>query len=462
MTQELLSSKIKRLAFVSLLAFCLLPAYLGYWAVYRAPELRADPHNQRATARLQVTEPGRILSSDSEEVLGREQEALGRWKRQYPSPRTYCHLTGYAPNTCLQRSLQDALFAAGAFEDPWAALLKPQRVGNDVELTINANAQRAARRLLDGLRGAVVALNPRTGEVLVLASAPTYSPAEISTDAEKAELFRTDPDSPELNRALQGLYPPGSIFKLLTTAAALDGAKISPGQTYDCTGSITIEGHELHCRKAHGKLDLAHAVAESCNVYFAHVGETLGVAGLSTYAEGTQVFQAPPLPLPAAASRVTGSETDPLAAASMAMGQGSLLVTPFAAAQLAGAIANRGLLMRPYIVKAVVSPEGRVLEHTQPVQVAQAFRSGTAQFLARTMELVVEAGTGVGAQASTVRIAGKTGSAENPSGSPHAWFVAFAPVEAPRVAVAVVVEHGGTGAGAALPIAREVIEELLR
>jgi penicillin-binding protein A len=461
-TQEQLAAKIKDLALVALLAFCLLPLYLGYWAVYRGPELRNDPNNQRAAARMQLTEPGRILSADKDEILGRAPATLGRWQPRYPSPRTYCHLTGYNPNTCLQRSLRDALYAAGRLEDPWARLLKPEPVGDDVELTIDGAGQRAARRALEGRKGAVVALSVKTGEVLVLASAPTYDPTEVSSDPGKAELFRTDPDSPELNRSLQGLYPPGSVYKLVTAAAALDTARISPSQTYECTGSITIAGHTLHCPRAHGTVDLAHAIAKSCNVYFAHVGETLGAAQLSTYAEGTGLFAASPLPLPAVTSRVTSTKQDAVSAANMAIGQGDLLVTPFAEAQLAAAIANEGRHMRPMLVQAVLSPDGRVLEHRPPAEEGAAFRSTTAQFLAGTMELVVEEGTGAAAQASAIRIAGKTGSAENPNGEPHAWFVAFAPVDDPRVAVAVVVEHGGTGAGAALPIAREVIEALLR
>jgi peptidoglycan glycosyltransferase len=462
MRQEHLASKIKEIALVALVAFCLLPLYLGYWSVVRAPELRASPYNKRAVARLELTRPGRLLSSDSEEILGRKQAKLGHWEREYPSPRTFCHLTGYAPTTCLQKSLQDALLGVGRFEEPWASLFEPERSGNDVQLTINANGQRAARQLLAGQKGAVVALNPKTGEVLVLASAPTYNPVEIATEPQVAELFRTDPDSPELNRALQGLYPPGSIFKLLSAAAALEGGKISRSQTYDCPGSITIEGHVLHCEREHGTLDLAHAIAKSCNVYFAHVGETLGIAELSTYAGATRLFQAPVVPLPAMASRVTSAKTDALAAAGMAIGQGDVQLTPFAAAELAAAIANGGALMRPTLVKAVFAPDGRVLEHRGPAVEAQVFRPTTAKFLASTMELVVAAGTGVAAQWSSVRIAGKTGSAENQTGAPHAWFIAFAPADDPRVAVAVVVEHGGAGAEAALPIARQVIEEILK
>jgi peptidoglycan glycosyltransferase len=447
-----------------LAAFGVLPFYLGYWAVYRAPELRADPMNKRAAARLEMTEPGRLLSREGEEILGRSREGLGRWKREYPWPRTFCHLTGYAPNTGLQRSLRDALLAAGRYEEPWTALLRPERVGDDVQLTISAPAQKLARRLLEGQRGAVVALDPRAGQVLVLASAPTYDPVEIAANPATAELFRTDPSSPELNRALQGLYPPGSIFKLITAAAGLESGRLSLKTTYDCPGRVKIGGHELGCwkRGGHGRVDLARALEVSCNVYFAHVGETLGAEELSTYARTTGLFALPPLPLPAMAGRLVPRKTDAAASASMAVGQADLMVTPFSAAQLAAVVANGGQLMRPALVQAVVSPEGRAVKHLEPVAQGQAFRPDTARLLAGMMAKAVESGTGQAAQLPRIRVAGKTGSAEGADGAAHAWFVGFAPADDPRVAVAVLIEHGGTGGGAAAPIARDIMAELLR
>jgi peptidoglycan glycosyltransferase len=164
-----------------------------------------------------------------------------------------------------------------------------------------------------------------------------------------------------------------------------------------------------------------------------------------------------------AASRVrAGEDTGPAGAASLAIGQGELLITPFAAAQMACAIANGGALMKPQLVKAVLSPKGDTLEHLRPTKQGQALRSSTAALLAGMMEMAVESGTGQGARLTPVRVAGKTGSAENPEGAAHAWFVGFAPVESPRVAVAVIVEHGGSGGAAAAPVARDVMAELLR
>jgi len=335
-----------------------------------------------------------------------------------------------------------------------------------VQLTIVDRAQALARERLEGQRGAVVALDPKTGAVLVLASAPTFQPAEVAKTHESWELFSTDPASPGLNRAVQGLYPPGSIFKVVTAAAALESGTVSVDTEYTCNGEITIGDRPLRCWKAggHGTLNLAGAVAQSCNVYFAQLGEALGTQALSSYARRTGLFEAPPLALPpntVSASRLATKQTGDLASASYALGQGDLLVTPFAAAQMAAAVANHGVLMRPELVKAVISPRGQVRQSTQPAAEQQAFRESTARLLAGMLESAVESGTGGVAQLPHVRVAGKTGSAQAPGGEAHAWFIGFAPAQDPRVAVAVVIEHGGSGGAAAAPIARDIIATLL-
>ncbi|MGQ9732086.1 MAG: penicillin-binding transpeptidase domain-containing protein, partial [Candidatus Zipacnadales bacterium] len=240
MKQSVLATNIKRLAFLTLLAFCVMPLGVGYWAVLRAQDLKQNPHNRRAEARLERTKPGRVYSREGEEILGRTRDKQGSsWQRTYPSPHTYCHLTGYNHRTGLQLSLRQFLLEPVQWFDPLYVLTDPEPVGNDVMLTIDAGAQALAQRLLQGRKGAIVALNPSTGEVLVLASAPTYNPTEVVRDPEAQTLFTTNPDAPELFRAVQGLYPPGSIFKVMTTAAALERGEVSVDTQYTCTGSIT-------------------------------------------------------------------------------------------------------------------------------------------------------------------------------------------------------------------------------
>jgi peptidoglycan glycosyltransferase len=465
--QAELAHKIKELAFVALIAFCAMPFYIGYWAVFRAPDLKGNPLNKRAQARAVHTEPGRLMASGGEEILGRVPVGKGLWESTYTSPLTYCHLTGYDRQTGLQLSLRSLLLEPAGEHDLLAFLESPEPVGSDVELTIVDGAQALARERLEGQRGAVVALDPKTGAVLVLASAPTFQPAEVAKTHESWELFSTDPASPGLNRAVQGLYPLGSIFKVVTAAASLESGTVSVDTEYTCSGEIAIGDRQLRCWKAggHGTLNLADALAQSCNVYFAQLGEDLGIGTLSSYAQRTGLFDAPPLPLPAntvAASRLATTQTGDLASASYALGQGDLLVTPFAAAQMAAAVANGGVLMRPELIKAVMSPRGQVRQSMTPTAERQAFRESTARLVAGMMESAVESGTGRAAQLPTVRVAGKTGSAQAPGGEAHAWFIGFAPAQDPTVAVAVVIEHGGSGGAAAAPIARDIIETLLR
>ncbi len=468
MKQSELSERIKHLAMAALIVFCAVPFYLGYWAIVRGPELKAHPLNKRAEARMRTTKPGRLLSRDGEEILGRDRGERGEWRSSYPSPHTFCHLTGYNAQSPLRATLRSALLATDQYADPVASMIGMQPVGNDVELTIDADGQRVARRSLSGEKGAVVALDPTTGAVLVLASAPTYDASQVTQSEEAWDLFTTNPDSPELNRALQGLYAPGSIFKLITAAAALETGAAAVDAEYACWGQVEIDGFELRCWKegGHGELQMAEAVAQSCNVYFGQLGEAVGARELVSYARGTGLFGRPDLALPQKAMKASriraGDNVGPAGAASLAIGQAELLVTPFAAAQLASAVANGGTLMKPQLVKAVLAPDGDILEHLQPREQVQALRSSTATVLAGMMEMAVESGTGRAARLDPIRVAGKTGSAQNPEGAAHAWFIGFGPVESPRVAVAVIVEHGGSGGGVAAPIARDVMAALLR
>jgi len=465
--QSELGGKIKELTFIALIAFCAMPFYVGYWVVAREADLKSHPLNGRAEARLKRTKPGLLLARDDQEILGRRPGARGGWERTYASPLTYCHLTGYNHQTGLQLSLRPWLNEPANRRDLLAFLAGPEPVGSDVQLAIVEPAQALARERLEGLRGAVVGLEVETGAVLVLASAPAFDPDAITETHEAWELFSTDPDSPGLNRAVQGLYPPGSIFKIVTAAAALEKGAASVDTEYTCTGSVRVGERELRCWKesGHGALNLAGAVAQSCNAYFAQLGEALGTEALSNYAERTGLFGRPALELPPntlAVGRLNTEQRDDLAAASYALGQGDLLVTPFSAAQIAAAVAQRGTLMRPHLVRSVRSPDGRVREVTEPSIGRRAFRETTARLLAGMMESAVESGTGQAAGLPSLRVAGKTGSAQTPQGDAHAWFIGFAPAQAPRVAVAVVVEHGGSGGAAAAPIARDIIEALLR
>jgi penicillin-binding protein A len=457
---------VTRLSRALLFAFAFMSVWLAYWHVVASPALSADPGNPRAKERLKSTEPGRVVTADGKGVLSgaRSQQ---QWYLEYPGADLYCHLTGYNERTGLQASLHEALFGLGRYADPWVRLLRGKGQGCEITLTLNSGAQTAAATGLMGREGAVVALDPRTGAVLALVSSPGYDPQSILDSTTDYDLFRTSPAKPELNRALQGLYAPGSVLKIFTAAAALDAGKALPTDEYECKGELEIAGTTVKChsRGGHGRIGLTDAIAQSCNVAFAELGNSLGAAVFGDYVTRFHLLEAPDLALPASRGRMA-SMSGPSGEAQLveaAFGQGATLVSPAMMARLAATIAAEGNVPRLQLIQRIALPNGgRALAELRPEVLGRAVSPETARTVAGMMVEVVERGTGRGAGISGVSVAGKTGSAENPSGEPHAWFIGFAPAESPTVAVAVVVEHGGAGGEAAAPIAARVIEECLR
>ncbi len=457
-----LSANVKRVAMVAMVGFAMLCLYMAYWQVYRAPGLRADKHNTAARERLARIQPGQLLDRSGETLLGSRRTSKG-YERTYPEGRDVCHLTGYNDRSGLQPRLRDALLGVGEFEQSWGELLEGASRGNDVRLTVDLDAQQLATRLMRGKRGAVVALDARDGAVLAMVSAPSYSPEAVLDDKWEYELFRSDPVAPELNRALQGRYPPGSVMKILTVAAALDLDRVAPDSHLKCDGDWLVDGETITCPRAHGDISVARALEVSCNCIFAQLGGYIGGEDYRSYVKRFHLLDQADLPLPSVLGGM-GDLTGPNAAAMLAetaFGQGPTVVTPLALARMTLTIANGGMVVQPYIVAAVQTPDGRILQSGHGRELGRAISAATAANVAGMMAGVVEEGTGRDAALRGVRVAGKTGSAENPHGEAHSWFTAFAPADDPRVVVTVIVENGGSGAEAALPIARRVMRLLL-
>jgi len=457
-----LSRNIKRIAMVPALGFALLCVYLSYWQFWRAPELRANPHNSRAQERLRSIEPGKLYDTDMQVLLGAQRRADG-WKRTYPAGSYACHLTGYNERSGLQRRLRDAFLSAGEYESPWAEFVDGPLRGNDVILTVDLDAQELATRLLRGRRGAVVALSAHSGAVLALVSAPAYDPELILTSEGEFQIFQADPNVPELNRALQGLYPPGSVIKVFTAAVVLDLDRAREDTTFDCDGEYAIDGCKITCPQAHGEVTLREALTVSCNTTFAKLGRYFTADEFEDYARRFRLTALAQLPMFSKRGSIGdfGGEQRDVLLAETAFGQGETVLTPFAIARMTLAIANEGAVLEPYIIEAVRSPGGRILRSAREREAGRAVSVETARTLAGMMVDVVEHGTGRVASIRGVRVAGKTGSAENPHGRPHSWFTAFAPAESPEVVVTAVVENAGAGAEAAGPIVREVMAHLL-
>jgi peptidoglycan glycosyltransferase len=459
---------IRELGAFFVLLFAALAIRQTYVQLVAAQQISARVTNPRH-AMLNVGR-GRILATDGT-VLA--QTVGGR--RVYPLGPVVAAPIGYASvrygTSGIEGSFDRALSAPDLSGDPLAQLaalaatLRGNPVGNrgaDVITTIVPSIQTKLFDLLSRYpRAAGVVLDPRTGAVLALASIPSYDPNDF--DAEFASL-NADPASPLLNRALDGLYPPGSTFKIFTAAAALDRNTVTPDSHFDDPGYLVIGNYTLHDNEseATGYADLTTAFALSSNVDFAQIALKMGTETFYDYLDRFGIGGSPEFQLPVQADRVPPkSSIVPGELAQMGFGQGALLMTPLRMALLGATIANGGNEPRPYVVREILR-EGVPQSTSESATLASPVSPETAAKVTSMMIAVVQRGTGTPAQLPHVAVAGKTGTATNPLGRSHAWFVAFAPAEAPRVAVSIVVENVGYGATYAAPIAREVIQTALQ
>lgn len=460
-----LSTAIRRLAFWPLIGFAAVCLALTYWQIVKAPELNAAETNNRAARMLERIEPGAVLCSDGIKVLGAHR-LDGRWERLYPDAEYFCHLTGYNSRTGLQKTLSEALFAQGRYAHPWEDILQGGGRGNDVTLSIRASLQRAAHDLMDGRPGAVIAMDPRDGALLCLYSSPTYDAVGIMESQDTYDVFSFDPQRPELNRPLQGLYVPGSVLKILTVAAVIDAGIATPDTMLRCSGAERVGGIPVKCRRTagHGEISLETAVADSCNIAIAKLAQKLGPDRFRDYVKRFHLLDAAKLPLPVSNGRMsqfTGPKAEKFTVAA-SYGQGETLITPLAIARLTATIARGGRVIQPSLVARVTSPAGTVLKQAAPEELGQAVSEESARAVAGMMRAAVEGGTGKVADLGWVQVAAKTGSAELGNGkSPHAWFTCFAPYEDPSVVVTVIVENGGSGAETAGPVAVDVLSAAL-
>jgi penicillin-binding protein 2 len=354
----------------------------------------------------------------------------------------------------------------------------PWEAGSNIHLTIDAAVQKAADdalRKTDTGRGAAVAIDPRTGDILAMSSQPDFDPnALLSTDPE--EVKRTSHDLPEFNNAIAGAYEPGSTFKPIVGLAALSEDRIASDDTFYCPGSLEVGGHVFHCwvhntpQKAHGRVSWLMGLAQSCDVYFYNVGLKTGGALIERYARAFGIGQKTNIALRGEkAGHLFGPETrrkegrpnwfdgDTL---NLSIGQGELTVTPLQMAVVASALANRGTVWRPHYTQKIVYVDGRPDYVQKPERVGQVYAKDSAwDTVQKGMEVVISSGTGYPAKIPGLIVSGKTGTAQNPHGQDHAWFIAFAarPGESPSIAIAVLVENGGHGGVTAAPVAKKMI-----
>jgi peptidoglycan glycosyltransferase len=482
------NSPIRRLSTVVAMLFTALLISTTYIQFVQAKSLQDRPENRRTLLANYARERGQILVGGKPIAKSTATNDELKWLRTYPQGDLYSHLTGYysftygagggiegAENDLLSGS-SDKLFYRRVSD----ILTGKEPSGASIELTINAKAQAAADKALGNQRGAVVAIDPTTGEILALVSHPAYDPATLSShDTDKVvaawKQLNADPTQPMVDRAIAGnLYPPGSTFKVVTAAAALESGKFTEESVIPGPAVLDLPQTDADLPNdfkgacgANNKTTLTHALEISCNTAFGWLGMQVGADDFRAQAAKFGMGDRLQVPMSVAPSSVPAELNQPQLAQS-AIGQYDVRVTPLQVAMISAAIANNGVVMRPHLVKKVTSSDLEVIDEPQPEQLSQAVSAETAAALTRMMEAVVKSGTGKAAQISGIDVAGKTGTAQHAVGkAPHAWFTGFAPSNDPKIAVAVVVEDGGdagneaAGGRVAAPIAKAVMEAVL-
>lgn len=479
---------VKLFAFIVVL-FGVLVGFTSYWSVFDAEALKEKNANKRPLLEQQRIPRGRILTADGVLIAKSVPKGKGdakRYVRRYPEGALFGHPIGYSfvqyGDTEFEQFHNEELVGEeGEFVSIVDELLGHQQEGNDVVTNIDADAQRTALAALQEVGyGAVVAIEPDTGAVKAMASNASFDPNRVPFDFEKWNADEIE--RPLVNRATQGLYPPGSTFKVVTAAAGLDSGAITPETTIDAPGTLQVEGTPLanDFNQDYFGASLDTALTNSVNTWFGQLGQQLGNDTLFEYMERFGFNATPAIDLPEDEVQESGvwdleneeilTASDPVDLARLAIGQERLLTTPLQMALVTAAVANGGEQMKPRIWKRVIDPEGRVVEEMNPSTYSEPISEETAAALTTAMEGVVREGTGTNADIPGIAVAGKTGTAETPGNKAcgggadenQAWFIGFAPADDPQIAIAVSVECTPEfGGDVAAPIFREVAESIL-
>jgi peptidoglycan glycosyltransferase len=471
--------QIVRLFGVFVFLFALLIVFTSRWTVIDATSLQNNTLNKLSLIEDLRIKRGHVFADDGT-VLARSVPAPGRtWTRTYPQGSLFAQPVGYSiaaqgSAAGLERSDNQYLRGLRSTLSSIFGQLSSHPVGDDVYTTLDPKGERAAVQALGSQAGSVVALDPRTGAVRVMYSSPSYNPNYIPTHISACKA----PGCSLLNKGTQARYAPGSTFKIVTATAAIDSGLYTPNSIINGNSPITVSGVPLQNdgNQNWGPQTFTTAMINSINTIFAQVAERLGRARMTEYMKRFGFYRLPPLDYPAGEMRpsdVFDFKGHPLAAGSpnedigrIGIGEGGVTTTPLQMAMVAAAVANGGKLMRPHLTSRVVNSDGVTVRTIAPQMYSQVMKSSTAHDVTDMMTKVVEEGTGTAVQLSGISVAGKTGTAS--IGAPGSnltqpSFVAFAPAQDPKVAIAVTVDQsqGGYGGTVAAPIAKAVLQTLL-
>ena len=482
-----MNKELRRISIATLAMFLALFVSTSVIQVFAVDDLRADPRNVRTLYDSYSAERGPILLNGVPIAQSVAVDSPFEFLRVYPEPALYAPITGYFTlnqgNTGIEGAYNDFLTGTAneQFLDQLGALVTGQRPrGAAVQLTIDPVVQQAAYDAMGGLKGAVIAIEPSTGRILALVSTPGFDPNRLAAHDAQGVLkaydeLLSDPNDPLINRAISGdLYFPGSTFKVLVAAAAIDSGQFTPEDTFPnparlplpLSTDVVTNADSGTCGPG-ATVTIATALRLSCNVLFAELGLALGEDTLARYTEAFGFGTAWEIPMTATPSSFpTGLDDAQLMLSSF--GQYDVRVTPLQMALVSAAIANGGNLMQPTLLDRIIAPDLSIVHQAEPALARQPITRITAETMTRLMVDAVANGAASNASIKGVAVAGKTGTAENGDGAPYTlWFIGFAPANNPQVAVAVVIEDGGglgqagTSSGIAAPIGKRVLEAVL-
>ena len=466
--------EIAAVTYLFLGMFLCLMGYFTYFQFEESEQFINNPYNRRQELFAQRVIRGEIYSADGVTLAETVTDSEGNELRKYPYGRIFAHVVGYSDHgrTGIESLANFSLLRSNIFymEKAVSDLQGEKSPGDSVTTTLNYELQLRAFDALSRYDGAVIVMEPESGKILAMVSKPDFDPNTIDADWDELTAEDAEEDSVLVNRATQGLYPPGSTFKIFTTLAYMHQNPETYGEySFRCSGSYTEKNKTIHCysNKSHGSEDLRKSFANSCNSSYASIGLSLDIGQFGELCDSLLFNTGLPTSFEYSQSSFVLSETDDVSAVmETAIGQGKTLVTPFHMALIACAVANDGVLMQPYVIDHVTDAEGNIVTQYLPRQYGTLFTEEDADILQDYMRYVVENGTAESLRSDLYEAAGKTGSAEFSSNTnaSHSWFVGYAHQEGdkPDIAVTVIVEASGTGSEYAVPIAQEIFDAYYR
>lgn len=446
--------------------FIMLIGYFTNFMVLQSKDVINNPYNKRQDLLAKRIIRGKILGSEKEVLAYTIENEDGTNERIYPYKNLFSHIVGRTLNgkTGIESSENFILLTSNAnpIKKVMNELAGEKNIGDNVITTLDVDLQNIASDALGDKKGAIIVMEPSTGKILAMVSKPNYDPNNIANDWEGL-VEDSKGNSALINRATQGLYPPGSIFKILTALEYMRENEDYIKYRYNCTGKGIFNDVLINCynHTKHGEVDLIESFAKSCNTSFSNMGLTLDLDSFKRLCEDFLFNNDLPTNLPYnKSSFVLDGKSNVSDIAQTAIGQGKTQISPFHATLIVSAIANAGTLMKPYVIDRVENYNGDIIKKYMPSSYSTIISSSEASSLTKMMRSVVTDGTATALNNNKYTVAGKTGSAEFDKKQPaHAWFVGFAPAKKPKIVISVIVEGVGTGGKYAVPIAKKVMDE---